>query len=320
MQLRTFNIGCFGGGTGLPSLLGGLKTNPWLTVNAVVTMFDSGGSSGVLRDELGVLPPGDVLKCALALARNEREARRVLLARLPALEHARLGGHTGGNLLLSMMQQYSGDFLAAVAGLRALLGCAGRVWPVSVEQASLCAEYDGGSRTRGEVEVDLGHNLGQGVTRLWLEPEVRILPEAAHAIAGFDAAVIGPGSFYTSLMPIFLVKGAPEAVRKVRGPVVLVTNLLTEGRGMSSFTAGDAVRTLAGTIGRPIDVVIVNTARPAAPTLERYAQEHKAPLEIGDIPPGCELVTGEFWCNEIARHDRRRLAQAVWAVLARRLL
>ncbi len=81
MRFRELNVGCFGGGTGLPSLLGGLKRNPWLTVNAVVTMFDSGGSSGVLRDELGVLPPGDVLKCALALARNEREARRVLLAR-----------------------------------------------------------------------------------------------------------------------------------------------------------------------------------------------------------------------------------------------
>jgi uncharacterized cofD-like protein len=320
MQLRTFNIGCFGGGTGLPSLLGGLKSNPWLTVNAVVTMFDSGGSSGVLRDELGVLPPGDVLKCALALARNEREARRVLLARLPALEHRRLVGHTGGNLLLSMMQQYSGDFLAAVDGLRALLGCEGRVWPVSVEQSSLCAEYGDGSRTRGEVEVDAGHNSGQGVTRLWLEPRVRILPQARAAIEGFDAAVIGPGSFYTSLMPIFLVDGAPEAVRAVRGPIVLVTNLLTEGLGMARFTAADAVRLLGETIGRPIDVVVVNTARPSADTLARYADEHKAPLEIGDVPSSCEVVSGGFWCREIARHDRRRLSQAVWAALARRML
>src|SRR5829696_4618580 len=176
MRVRELNIGCFGGGTGLPSLLGGLKTNPWLHLNAVVTMFDSGGSSGQLRDELGVLPPGDVLKCALALARNEGEARRVLLSRLPALEqHPRLGGHTGGNLLLSMMEQYSGDFLAAVDGLRGLLGCRGRVWPVSVEQASVCAEYRDGSRTRGEVEVDAAHASGHGVTRLWLEPEVRIL-------------------------------------------------------------------------------------------------------------------------------------------------
>jgi len=118
VRLRVLKVGCFGGGTGLPSLLGGLKNNPWVDLHAVVTMFDSGGSSGQLRDELGVLPPGDVLKCALALARNEGEARRVLLSRLPTLEtSAKLAGHTGGNLLLSMMEQYSGDFLAAVAGL-----------------------------------------------------------------------------------------------------------------------------------------------------------------------------------------------------------
>src|SRR3954453_8092026 len=216
MRLRELNVGCFGGGTGMPSVLGGLKNNPWLRVNAVVTMFDSGGSSGQLRDELGVLPPGDVLKCARPPPRNAREAPRVLLARLPMLEHARLGGHTGGNLLLSMMQQYSGNFLDAVDGLRGLLGCAGRVWPVSVEQASVCAEYGDGSRTRGEVEVDAAHNAGHGVTRLWLEPEVRILPAAAEAIGRFDAALIGPGSFYTSLMPIFLVNGAPDALRRVK--------------------------------------------------------------------------------------------------------
>ena len=320
MHLRKINVGCFGGGTGLPSLLGGLKTNPWLSVNAVVTMFDSGGSSGQLRDELGVLPPGDVLKCALALARNEREARRVLLSRLPTLEHARLGGHTGGNLLLSMMERYSGDFLAAVEGLRALLGCAGRVWPVSVGNASLCAEYGDGTRTRGEVEVDAGQSAGSAITRLWLEPDVQLHEAAARAIPEFEAAVIGPGSFYTSLMPIFLVRGAPEAVRQVKGPIVLVTNLLTEGRGMWQFTAGEAVRLMEETIGRPVDVILVNTARPPEETLARYRAEHKQPLDIGAVPASCEVVTGDFWCREIARHDRRRLAQAVWAVLAHRLL
>jgi len=320
MQLRTFNVGCFGGGTGLPSLLGGLKRNPWLHVNAVVTMFDSGGSSGQLRDELGVLPPGDVLKCALALARNEREARRVLLSRLPLPGHERLRGHTGGNLLLSMMERYSGDFVAAVDGLRALLGCEGRVWPVSVEQASICAEYGDGSRTRGEVEVDAGQSAGHAITRLWLEPDVRLHPATEAAIDSLDAVVVGPGSFYTSLMPIFLVRGAPEAIRRIKGPVILVTNLLTEGQGMWNFTAGDAVRLISQTLGRPIDVVVVNTARPSADTLNRYLAEHKQPLEPGDVPSSCEVVAGDFWCRDIARHDRRRLAQAVWAVLARRLL
>jgi uncharacterized cofD-like protein len=320
MELRELNIGCFGGGTGLPSLLGGLKRNPWLHLNGVVTMFDSGGSSGQLRDELGVLPPGDILKCALALSRNAREARRVLLARLPTLEHARLGGHTGGNLLLSMMQRYSGDFLNAIDGLRSLLGCQGRVWPVSVEQASVCAEYEDGSVTRGEVEVDAGQMSGGLVRRIWLEPPVSIHPVVAKAIADFDAVIIGPGSFYTSLMPIFLVGGVPEALKAVKGPVILVANLLTEGRGMLGFTAADAVARIEQAIGRYVDVVIINTKWPGRAVLDRYALEHKEPLAAGELPPHVQTVGGEFWISDIARHDRLRLAYAVWSVLSDRLL
>src|ERR671911_1419847 len=138
MHLRELNVGCFGGGTGLPSLLGGLKNNPWIHADAVVTMFD-----------------------------------------------------TGGNLLLSMMQRYSGDFLDAIDGLRALLGCRGRVWPVSVQQASVCAEYGDGSLTRGEVEVDAGQTSGRFVRRIWLEPPVAIHPAVAKAIGEFDAVTIG---------------------------------------------------------------------------------------------------------------------------------
>ncbi|MBP1606140.1 MAG: 2-phospho-L-lactate transferase [Acidobacteria bacterium] len=320
MLLRVLNIGCFGGGTGLPSLIGGLRRNPWLRINAVVTMFDSGGSSGVLRDELGVLPPGDVLKCALALARNEREARRVLLTRLPELESDKLGGHTGGNLLLSMMERYGGDFLAAVDSLRALLGCSGWVWPVSVEQSSLCAEYRDGTTTRGEVEVDAVQAQGSWVDRIWLDPPPTIHPRTAAAISDFEAAIIGPGSFYTSLVPIFLVQGAREALATVNGPVILVSNLLTEGRGMRGFTAGEAVRRINSVLGRPVDVLVYNTALPPAGVLDRYAAEHKQPLELGVVPDGCQVVMGDFWTTDIARHDRRRLAYAIWAVLAQRLL
>ena len=320
MRLRQLNVGCFGGGTGLPSLLGGLKQNPWLHLNAVVTMFDSGGSSGQLRDELGVLPPGDILKCALALARNAREARRVLLARLPTLEHAKLGGHTGGNLLLSMMQSYSGDFLNAIDGLRALLGCRGRVWPVTVEHASVCAEYGDGSVTRGEVEVDAGQTSGQFVRRIWLEPPVSIHPTVAKAISEFDAVIIGPGSFYTSLMPIFLVRGVPEALAEMKGPIILIANLLTEGRGMFGFTAADAVARIEEATQRKVNVVITNMKWPSPHVLSPYAKEHKEPLAPGNLPPHCELVGGEFWTSEIARHDRLRLAYAVWSVLSQRLL
>ena len=332
MRLRTLRVGCFGGGTGLPSLLGGLRAVPWLDLNAIVTMFDSGGSSGQLRDELGVLPPGDILKCALALARNEREARRLLLSRLPSLDasldrgleplsgHERLRGHTGGNLLLSMMAQYSGDFAAAVDGLQSLLGCVGRVWPISTASATVCAEYLDGHVIRGEVEVDENQLMGRPVHRVWLEPEVDIHPAAAKVIASFDAAIIGPGSFYTSLMPILLVRGAREAFASVKGPVVFVANLLSEGQGMNGMTAAGAASILEDAIGRPVDIIVFNTGRPTDEALRRYAEERKTPLELGDVPSGCEVVTGDFWRGDIARHDRRRLGTAVWAALAGRLL
>jgi uncharacterized cofD-like protein len=321
VRLRVLRVGCFGGGTGLPSLLGGLKNNPWVDPHAIVTMFDSGGSSGQLRDELGVLPPGDVLKCALALARNEREAREILLARLPMLENGRLAGHTGGNLLLSMMEQYTGgDFLAAVDGLRALLGCRGHVWPITTERSTLCAEHHDGSETRGEVNVDAGQAGGRSVGRLWLDPPVSIHPAAADAIRSLDAIVIGPGSFFTSLLPIFLVDGCREAISQVRGPVIYVANLLTEGQGMAGFTAADAVGQLTTAICRPVDIVIFNSEPPSQSTLDRYALEHKLPLALGELPSECQIIEGAFWRRPIARHDRKRLRGAVWAALVEQLL
>lgn len=321
MRLRQLNIGCFGGGTGLPSLLGGLKRNPWLRLNAVVTTFDSGGSSGQLRDELGVLPPGDVLRCALALARNEGEARRVLLSRLPMLfEHKKLGGHTGGNLLLSMMETYSGDFLAAVDGLRALLGCQGRVWPVSVARSALTARHADGHVSSGEVEVDAWQAAGHAIEEIWLEPAAPIHPAVGEAVRRFDAVIIGPGSFFTSLMPTLLVEGVRESLAEMPGPIVFVSNLLTEGLGMRDFTAGDAVHWVEKTIGRPVDLLVFNTAKMPPALLASYAREHKHPLALGTLPPRTTLVEAPLWTKEIARHDRRRLSHAVWSVLTARAL
>jgi uncharacterized cofD-like protein len=219
-----------------------------------------------------------------------------------------------------MMEQYAGDFLAAVGGLRALLGCVGCVWPISVEKSSLCAAYSDGSTTRGEVEVDAGQSEGRHVERIWLDPPATINAAAFNAICGFDAVTIGPGSFFTSLMPIFEVRGVRDAIARVRGPVILIANLLTEGRGMKGFTAADAVRLVGGAIGRSVDVLVYNTGLPTVDIIDRYVAEHKEPLPLGDVPSDCQIVSGEFWQHDIARHDRRRLAYAVWTVLAQRLL
>jgi uncharacterized cofD-like protein len=194
------------------------------------------------------------------------------------------------------------------------------VWPVTVEQASVCAEYGDGSETRGEVEVDAGQSSGRPVRRIWLEPPVSIHPTVTAAISKLDAIIIGPGSFYTSLMPIFLVRGVSEAMADMRGPIIFIANLLTEGRGMAGFTAADAVARIEEATRRRVDVVITNTVWPAAPVLERYAHEHKQPLLPGNLPKHCEVIGGEFWTGDIARHDRLRLAYALWAILSNRLL
>jgi uncharacterized cofD-like protein len=168
--------------------------------------------------------------------------------------------------------------------------------------------------------VDAGQSSGRFVRRIWLEPRVAIHTVVAKAITEFDVAIIGPGSFYTSLMPIFLVRGVAEALATMRGPVILIANLLTEGRGMVGFTAADAVARIEEAIQRPVDVVLTNVKWPSPQVLGRYALEHKEPLAQGALPDNCEVVGGEFWTGDIARHDRLRLAYAVWSVLSRRLL
>ncbi len=147
-----------------------------------------------------------------------------------------------------------------------------------------------------------------------------IHPLVDETIRSLDAIVIGPGSFYTSLLPIFLVEGCREALAAVRGPVIYIANLLTEGLGMSGFSAGYAVARLAEAIGRPVDTVIVNSDPPDGDILEPYTREHKAPLPVGEMPGRCRVVEGAFWHGSIARHDRARLCTAVWAVLAEEML
>ncbi len=166
-----------------------------------------------------------------------------------------------------------------------------------------------------DAHLDRGH----AIESVWLDPPVQIHGVVADAIADLDAVIIGPGSFFTSLMPIFAVKGVPDALARVRGPVILIANLLTEGQGMKGFTAGDAVRLIGQAAGRAVDAVVFNESEPAAEVLARYADEHKHPLELGTLPSSCTLVSGRFWRKEIARHDRLRLAHALWAVLATNL-
>lgn len=309
------SVVCFGGGTGLPSLLSGLKRDPWLSVTAVVNMFDNGGSSGVLRDRFGILPPGDVLKCVLALSEDEAIARKILLKRI---ENGDPGGHTGGNLLLLALQAVLGSHEAAVHALGQILSVNGDVVPVTHGHGTLCAEIENGETVRGEVNVDAAMRSGRRVRRLSLDRPVSASPRALEAVRRADAFCVGPGSLYTSILPNFLPTGMTEAIRSSRAPIVFIANLVTEGTGMAR-SIRDAVTRVEEAAGRPVERIIANGAVPDGAPLDAYEREGKFPL-LPDADDRCDprvIIAGLWTDPAIARHDSRRLTSLVSAIIHR---
>jgi uncharacterized cofD-like protein len=307
-------IVCFGGGTGLPALLSGLKRNPWVEATAVVSMFDNGGSSGVLRDRFGILPPGDILKCLLALSEDEIVARKILLKRI---ENRVLPGHTGGNMLLMALERVYGNYMDAVDALGQILSIKGSVIPISLENTALCARYMDGSKAAGEVNVDKTMWEGHEVHELYLDPPVRATQSAISAIEHADALCIGPGSLYTSVLSNFLAGGIKEAISATTAPCIFICNLLIEGEGMKGFSISKVVRLVEQGIGRKLSAVIVNDSVPDADSLRRYADERKYPIDSNHIPPELadRIVRSHLWTDpSIARHDSDRLAEEVFAL------
>ncbi len=310
---------CLGGGTGLPGLLSGLKHNPWLDITAVVSMFDSGGSSGELRDRFGILPPGDVLKCLLALSKNESYARETLLKRIP---NKNIPGHTGGNALLLGLEKVYGDCTSAIGALGRLLSIRGKVIPVSLCQSTLCARYVDGSTHKGETSVDLGMKEGKVIEKIFLDPPVPISADAYRAIIDADVICVGPGSLYTSVLPNFLPDKTALGIGASKAKIIYIANLLTEGKGMAGLHLKEIIAIVEHHVGRSVDYVIANNHWPMAPESEsesifdRYAAECKYPIvpEREDQDP--RIILADLWIDlAIARHDCSRLAHLVSAVI-----
>jgi len=310
------NVVCFGGGTGLPALLSGLKDNPWLNITAVVNMFDTGGSSGELKDRFGILPPGDILKCLLALSAHEKYARELLQLRIC---NPNCAGHTGGNVLLLGLEKVYGDYLSAIDALGQLLSIRGKVVPVTLERSTLSARYSDGSVYRGETSVDIGIQEGKTILDLFLEPRVPALNLAISAISTADVLCVGPGSFYTSVLPNFLPDGVVDTIRGSKAKIVYIANLLSEGKGMQDMQLEDIVDTVERHVGRSLDYIVVNRHLPSEENLiDRYADENKYPI----IPRKQEIdkrfVFANLWLNKnIARHDSPRLAHLVSVLIDR---
>lgn len=302
-----------GGGTGISVLLRGLKEYT-SNLTAVVTVADDGGSSGRLRGELGILPPGDIRNCLVALADKEPLMEELLQYRFSAGE---LAGHSMGNLLLAAMAGMTGSFDRAVRNMSKVLAVRGQVLPVTLADVTLCAEMEDGTIIQGESSISRGSGR---IKRVVLKPSLCLpLPEVLAAIREADAVVLGPGSLYTSIIPNLLVKGIPEALARTGAVKIYVCNVMTQPGETGGYTASDHLRAIITHAGRFIDYAILNTGRVPPWLRARYRQEGADPVEadfdavekLGVKAVGEDLIQQ----TEVVRHHPDKLARAVLRIV-----
>ncbi len=257
-----------GGGTGQFTLLSGLKNYP-LNITAIVSMADDGGSTGRLRDELGVLPPGDIRQCLVALSESSQLLRDLMNYRF---EKGDLKGHNFGNLFLSALEKIKGNFSEGVEEASKILDTKGRVIPVSEQKMNLCIKLNNGKILIGEKQLDHNKDVRKyGIEKIYLKPTVKIYKKALQAIKNADLIVIGPGDHYGSILPNILVKGVPEAIQKSKAKVVYNCNLTNKKGQTEKFDLDQYVEEINKYIGNNrIDFVIFRHQKPPEGLVEKY--------------------------------------------------
>lgn len=310
-----------GGGTGSYVILRGLKMYT-LDITAVVTMFDSGGSTGVLRDEFGVLPPGDVRRCLLALSEGKRaEIVRQLLAY--RFDTGKLGtngsgrGHSFGNLLLVALSSIYGSDIEGIKKASELLDIKGKVLPVSVDKSHVHARLEDGTEIEGEGNIDEPKHDGEKhITEIYLKPEAHVFDETADAILDADTIIICPGDLYSSLMPNFVVKGMPEAIQESTAKKIFVAPLMTKWGETNGYTVSMVAKELCRYIGiEMFDAILCNTTKPDPAMLAAYAEEKKIPMPFDTVELetyATEVILGDFASeSDLARHDSDKVAKVL---------
>lgn len=322
-----------GGGTGTHTVLRGLRNYAdSLDIAAIVSMADSGGSTGRLRDEFGFLPIGDVRNALTALAseggRQESLMRKLFLYRFEKGDG--LEGHNFGNLLLTALTDILGSETAAIEAASHILQVSGRVIPVTADDSQLVAEYDDGTVVVGENNIEESFPVYDNarIVSLHLAPSATITKEAAGAIISADMVVLGPGDLYTSVLANCVVDGFVDAIRESNAKVVYVCNLMSKRGQTVGMNAAEHVAEIARHIGRPIDVAIVNTDEFPADLLLKYEAEGDHPISnncVGDI---CSveamplvskeevlLSSGDKVKRSLIRHDSDVLAKVLLSIL-----
>lgn len=307
-----------GGGTGIFAVLSSLK-NYFDDVSAIVTMADDGGSTGILREEFGILPPGDVRRVIVALSHSDNKILSELFNY--RFEEGRgLSGHSFGNLMIAALERITGSFNKAVKEACKIFALKGRVIPVTLENTRLYAELENGHLIKGESNIDIPkHNGHLKIRRVWSEPAVKINPEAKKEIISADLIIIGPGDLYTSLIPNLLVGGLKETLKQAKAKVLYFINLMTKYGETDGFRASDFLRVLESYLGEGVlDYIVVNNKKPAPARLRPYASERARLVEndlknLGKKP--ILIAANLLRPRGLIRHDPEKTASIVKKLL-----
>lgn len=335
MPAPGLNIVAIGGGTGLSTLLRGLKQyvdsdGAWTirSLGAIVTVTDEGGSSGVLRKEFGMLPPGDIRNCIVALAEEEQLLSRLFNYRFDT--DSALKGHSLGNLLLTAMTDITGSFDKAVLAASEVLAICGDIYPSTLADVRLRATLEDGTELVGEVAIS-GSHIGEEprtaarharITHLALDPpDAQPTDGALAALAAADLIIIGPGSLYTSVLPNLVIEPLANALRTARALRVYICNVMTQPGETDQFSAQDHLQAIAEHAGLVVDVMVLNGRRPSEPILASYAAMNQAPVQF-DLDEIRTLGVTPFFGDIIAednyvRHDPAALAQTIFQLYDR---
>jgi uncharacterized cofD-like protein len=323
------NIAVIGGGTGTHTILRGLKRyQKRVNLAAIVTMADSGGSTGRLRDEFGFLPVGDV-RMALAALASDIDAQEELLRELFLYRFDRgngLSGHNFGNLLLVALTDILGSEEKAIEAAARVLRVQGTVVPVTTEKVDLVATYQDGVTLVGEHIIDepTSDRLATKITELTVTPPATISSRAEEVLLAADLIVLGPGDLYTSVIANCVVDGVPDAIRHSTAKVVYVCNLMTKAGQTTGMGVAEHVSEITKYIKRTPDYVIVNTTALPADLLERYAADYEYPVAFNYEGSECRIIPADLLAGEVVetasgdvlkrsliRHDSRKLARKI---------
>jgi uncharacterized cofD-like protein len=308
MPARRPTIAALGGGTGLSSLLRGLKLAP-VDLTAVVTVADDGGSSGRLRRELGILPPGDIRNCLVALADDESLMGRLFQHRFADGD---LSGHPFGNLFLAALTEVTGDFDLAIQECSRVLKIRGAVVPSTLRQVRLWAERIDGTVVCGETNIAAGFAACQ---RVWFDPAPEAYPPAIAALQRADVIVLGPGSLFTSVLAHLAVPEIAQAVRESHGLRVYVCNVMTQPGETDGFCAGDHIARVLDAVPGGVDVVVLHEGDFDPQAIAAYASMGQVPVEIDRARVealGVRVVTAPLAdAGRVVRHSPQALASVL---------